>query len=401
MRATLGTCCVLLGLLSVAASAPAQVPSLEGETRISGSGGHYADVVVNRPLQLFPVPERDGMLDVSWKGEGDVLGFEIRRTGVAPDVFGEVPAVRFVRIGEPTSTVFQLQSVRLPDRVLEPGSYQLYLMSDKPVDVQLKFPGESGKAQLTAVRPFPFEGGVLTQNTSLGTSFHRRGELKSPGLMWLALGGWWDADPAVAESLELCLYSDAAGNMQGPGAYGPGCPGGTSYGTTVRESGAQWGYYLAKFTGFGPDRFGLGGNIERAGRPFKLFAAAAFASYVDAPADSGQLAPPRMVVPQGGTLSVASRRLTERNGRVRVRVRCAEADCRGAVAVGSSKPSTIRLERNSSRLITLRLPADVRASLRRRQPVAGQLRVRSDDLDGSRQTALRVSIRRAARGQSP
>ena len=222
------TLLVTLAAGSLVSPAAAAVSTLLGHATIEGPGGMYEDVKVRSSLRAFPDKGKGGVVSVDLKGDGDILGVELRRVDVEPDpLTGSVPLLRSLRIG-PADRNVQLTMSTLPNGIVEPGHYRLYLISEKPGFARLAFPDAKGKTTLQAANPFPFSGGQLGQETlQNGTVvFGGRGTLPTRGLMLMHVLPYEDAEQMVADDLELCLYLD--GPRSDAGAYGPGCPGGAT-----------------------------------------------------------------------------------------------------------------------------------------------------------------------------
>ena len=443
-RAGLGAAGHLLALAAagVLLSAPAvAAPALPRVTTITGDHSGYAEVELTQPLEAFG----EEAPTVTFEGGGRLIGVVIR---ALPDRWGN---------GSPLLEIYRLAGVGEfsnarsgSDMILPAGRYRLYLIAEQPGAAKIEF-GALPEGEL-ALRPeveTPQRSGAISVRTAGDVvKFSERVSLWGGGVIFMTVR----PTPGLGTQLELCNYWPQEEDEAGERAYDPGCPGGSSgYKMAVASEGA------GAFSFSAPNHEwleGIGGNVTTLrGSPGPvetyLFTAsyeiARPASAADPPSTpptweggpppsypgpdtpTTEEAPPSSPPPapsesapttgpcsaeacsppshqytltptpkERGTASLASRRVTARGRRGRIRLRCSSVGpCRGRVGFLRGRETRFRISAGQSATLRIRIPRAMGRRLRQRANIRAWVRVRSELFSETRQSRQRVHVRRS------
>jgi hypothetical protein len=349
-------------------------PVLGQQNTITGSRAGYTLVQLDQSFDPFTTAAgKEPSYEL--RGDGQIVGAELRSLRPLPG--GQYQSLLVLGIGGPGNST-QLVEVG-GSRNFVPGTYRLYLISDRPASVTLRFPGLAAPGgAVTADTPTPFDSGSLPPHTGVGmTTFGREGSIVSyDGLLFVRATVRENAP--LADRLELCMYY--AGTDTGSSAYGPGCPGGHSLDNAADPTGQGLGRFAIVF-GVSAGSYGLGGNLNAVDPTASLQTFAMWFS----PDPAGTPYPSPRPLPPGttpgasspGTSSpavAAAVTLTSTQIRVagryaRVRLRCAQnSACRGRVALSiGGRIRSFMIPADQIRAVPVRLGRTIVHRLRHHQ----------------------------------
>jgi hypothetical protein len=324
-----------VALTALAPAAAADLPSLAGETVISGSTTGFVrvslpvDVVVDTlaadPSPAFAIP-RAGPIS------GLMLRAEAAPGQTAPFILGLRASERDCFVGETLVTRACKDNERLwlggisddQGRAhLPAGDYRLYLIASGPVArATLKLPELSGKTEFTPVWPVPAKAEALPTLTGLPASSYVElgdfGDLASNGLNFVELT---DRTDVHAVSLnEACTTLGRHDDEQL--AFHPGCS------ETEGDGGAGNVVYSAPLPGRGfasvamlvphpAGTYGLGGNVITGGVVHSIAGTGLWLPYEPRPGATPLVAlpSPKAAVKRRHTAQKCKRKSRHRQGR--------------------------------------------------------------------------------------